>query len=164
MNLTRLLVVTASLGLGLFAAQTAVSARVLDRAASHVAGAWKPGTIPANGPASGAPTNDEWNAAREVDVTRSSEFHCETKVVREWFRSSCVAYGGWTLKAAECKQANGDACFTWVDPSGKGQKASIVQRLRRGQNYQLRFVWNPGAAGYVLAINVDQAGGAVAGF
>ena len=95
-------------------------------------------------------------------MSRSSEFHCETKVVREWFRSSCTAYGKWTLQAPVCHASNGDSCFTWVDPNGA--KASVVQRLRRGHNYGLKFVWNPGAVAYVLHVDVDQAGGAQAGF
>ena len=121
-------------------------------------------TVPPNGPASAAPTLAEWDAVREVDVAKSTAYHCETKVVREWFRSTCTAYDKWTLLSPVCKQANGDACMTWLDPSGKGEKASIVQRLRRGQTYKLQFVWNPGAVPYDLTIAVDGAGGAVAGF
>jgi hypothetical protein len=164
MNVARTLLVTASLSLGLLATQRSVSARAFDGAVTRLAAAWKPGTIPANGPPSAAPTLAEWDAVREVDVSRSSEFHCETKVVREWFRSTCVSYDKWKLKTPECKQANGDSCLTWLDPSGKGEKASVVHRLRRGQNYQIKFVWDPGAVSYVLSINVDQACGAVASF
>jgi hypothetical protein len=164
MKIARPVLVAASLALGLFATQRSVSARAFDQAVTRIAGAWKPGTIPANGPPSAAPTLAEWDAVREVDVGRSTEYHCETKVVREWFRATCRSYESWKLKAPRCKQANGDQCLTWVDPSGKGEKASIVHRLRRGQNYQLEFVWDPGNVAYVLAINVDQAGGATASF
>ena len=164
MNLTRLTIAVAALALSLTATQRQVSARALDEARPHVAAAWAPGTIPANGPASATPTTAEWSAVGEISVTKSSAYHCETKVVREWFRSSCTAYDKWTLLQPVCKQANGDSCFTWLDPSGKGAKASIVQRLRRGQTYKLQFVWNPGAVAYDLTIAVDGAGGAVAGF
>ena len=128
------------------------------------AGAWAPGTIPVNGPPSAPPTVAEWSTVGEVDVTKASAYHCETKVVREWFRATCIAYDKWTLLSPVCKVANGDSCLIWVDPSGKGQKASIVQRLRRGKTYKLEFVWNPGAIIYDLTISIDAAGGAVAGF
>src|SRR5262249_7190936 len=130
----------------------------------RIAGAWAAGTIPANGSPSAGPGVDEGSSAKEGDVTKSSAYHCETKVVREWVPSSCVGYDKWNLLAPVCKPANGDSCFTWVDPSGKGAKASIVHRLRRGQTYKLQFVWNPGGVAYDLSIAVDGAGGAVAGF
>jgi hypothetical protein len=164
MNPVRTTLAAAALLLGLTTTQSQVSARPLDEAHRRIAAAWAPGTIPANGPASAAPSLDEWSSAREVDVTKSTAYHCETKVVREWFRSTCVTYEKWTLLSPVCKQANGDECLTFVDPSGRGQKASVVQRLRRGQTYKIRFVWNPGAVGYDLQIAVDGAGGAVAGF
>jgi hypothetical protein len=164
MNLVRTTLAVASLALGLTTTHRQVSAKALDEARPHVGAAWAPGTIPANGPPSAVPSVAEWSAAREVDVSKSSAYHCETKVVREWFRSTCTAYDKWTLLTPVCKQANGDSCFTWVDPSGRGEKASIVHRLRRGQSYKLKFVWNPGAVAYDLSIDVDGAGGAVAGF
>jgi hypothetical protein len=164
MNLARIPLAAAALALGLTATQRPVSARGLDDVRPRVGGAWAPGTIPVNGPASAVPSVAEWSAAGEVDVSKSSAYHCETKVVREWFRSTCVAYDKWTLLTPVCKQANGDSCFTFVDPGGKGQKASIVHRLRRGQTYKLQFVWNPGSVAYDLQVAVDGAGGAVAGF
>ena len=115
-----------------------------------------------NGRASATPTLAEWDAAREVDVTKSAALHCQTKVVREWFRSSCVSYDRWTLASPVCKSSNGDSCSIFVDP--KGQKASIIQRLRRGQTYKLQFIWKPGNVANVLTIVVDKSGGAVAGF
>ena len=162
MNLARTALAVASLALGLTTTQGQVSAKELDESRPHVGGAWAPGTIPDSGPPSAVPTLAEWNAAREVDVGKSSAYHCETKLVREWFRSTCVAYDKWTLAAPVCNKANGDSCLTWTDP--RGQKASIVHRLRRGQTYALQFVWNPGAVAYNLTIAVDGAGGAVAGF
>jgi hypothetical protein len=162
MNVSRTILVAAVVTLGATTARPSVATHGLDGARPAVAAAWAPGTIPANGPASATPTLDEWNAAREVDVTKSSAYHCETKVVREWFRATCTKYDRWTLLAPVCQRANGDPCLTWTDAGGA--KASIVHRLRRGQSYGLKFVWNPGAVGYVLTIDVDAAGGAVAGF
>ena len=63
MKLAHTLVVTASLALGLFATQRPVSARVFDESVARIRGAWRPGTIP-NGPASAAPTVEEWNEVR----------------------------------------------------------------------------------------------------
>jgi hypothetical protein len=164
MKLARTVLAVAALAVATTAAHREVSAMPSGQVAPHVGGAWRPATIPADGPPSAAPSLAEWNAAREIDVTKSAAYHCETKVVREWFRATCVAYDKWILLAPSCKQSNGDSCIPWVDPSGKGQKASIVHRLRRGTTYKLRFVWNPGAVSYDLTIAVDAAGGAVASF
>ncbi len=164
MTLARTTLALAALVLGLAASQRVVSAGPFEAVHPRVSAPWAAGTVPPNGPPSAAPTIAEWDAVKEVDVAKSTAYHCETKVVREWFRSTCTAYDKWTLLPPVCKQSSGDSCMTWLDPSGKGQKASVVQRLRRGQTYKITFAWSPGGAPYDLTIAVDAAGGATAGF
>jgi hypothetical protein len=45
------------------------------------------------------PTPDEWASESEITVKGSSAAHCETKVVREWFRVRC--FGSTAFAAAE---------------------------------------------------------------
>ena len=52
MNVARIMLAAAALSLGVTFTQGQVSARSLDDVHPHVGGAWAPGTIPADGPAS----------------------------------------------------------------------------------------------------------------
>jgi hypothetical protein len=96
-----------------------------------------PEVIP--GPGSSPPTVAEWNAVtKEVTVKNSSRYHCETKMVREWLRVSCMPYDGWTLKNVFTHVSHGYQAFTGMF----GPKASLVVQVVAGKTYVGRFVWN----------------------
>ncbi len=97
-----------------------------------------PHFIPA--PGSRPPTVDEWNAVRrEVTVKKSSKYHCETKMLREWLRVTCYPYDGWTLRGVETTRQQGQRAYTGVF----GPKATVVVQVIEGKSYAARFTWGP---------------------
>ena len=90
-------------------------------------------------PGSNAPTVAEWDSVtREVSVKKSSQYHCETKMLREWLRVTCLPYDRWTLKNVVTHVSHGYQAFTGMF----GPKASLVVQVVRNKTYVGRFVWN----------------------
>ena len=165
MNLARYALVAAAAAVCVTATQRPAAARAFDSLHQGVHGVWPGGTVGPNNQGTSVPGPSEFNSVGEVDVTKSSNYHCETKLYQgAWFRSSCTSYANYKLVSATCKTTNGDPCYTYVDPSGNGQKASITARLNRNKTYKFTFVWTPGNTPYDLTVAVDPMGGAQAGF
>lgn len=107
-----------------------------------------PATIPP--PGSPPPTVAEWNAVNwEVTVKNSSRYHCESKMVREWLRVSCLPYSKWTLKDVKTLQSHGYKAFTGMF----GPKASVVVQVVKGKTYIARFTWGPDNSTRDLTVN-----------
>lgn len=88
-------------------------------------------------PGSGVPTLAEWSAVpRQVPVRGSSRLNCETKMVREWLRVTCLknAKGN----PVEVYDESGQRAFTFT---GYG-KNSVVLRVIHGEVYKTRYVWD----------------------
>ena len=153
MKILRVALASLVAALAVTASVRSASARALDYTHSGP-GMWPPSTDAIAKGSSPVPTVAEWNAAPEVGVTKSTQYHCETKLVREWFRSSCVAYDKWTLLPAKAKQGVvvGDQIFFWNDPGG--QKASVVMQVRQGYKYIIQFNWAPGPTPSDLTIDL----------
>jgi hypothetical protein len=107
-----------------------------------------PMTIPP--PGSPAPTAAEWDAVNwEVTVKKSSSYHCESKMVREWLRVSCVPYSRWTPKSVTTVQSHGYQAYTGMF----GTKASLVVQVVKGKMYVARYTWAPDNSARDLTVN-----------
>lgn len=88
-------------------------------------------------PGSSVPTLAEWSAVpREVTVRGSSRLNCETKIVREWLRVTCLK--NFKGEPVEVYDETGKRAFTFT---GHGRN-SVVVRMIRGEVYKMMYVWD----------------------
>lgn len=88
-------------------------------------------------PGSSVPTLAEWSAARrEVTVRGSDRLNCETKMVREWLRVTCLENSKGV--PVEVYDETGHRAFTFT---GNGRN-SVVVRVIRDEIYKTRYVWD----------------------
>lgn len=102
----------------------------------------------------GYPRN-KWNAVpREVNVKNSTSYHCETKMLREWFRASCDPYDGWTLKDVKTITQEGQQAYVGMF----GPKASVVVQVIEGKSYKARYTWGPDNSTRDLTVSWPRGG------
>ncbi len=97
---------------------------------------------------------------REVNVKKSSAYHCETKMLREWFRATCFPYDRWTLKDVKTLRQEGQQAF----PGVFGTKASVVVQVIEGKSYAARFHWAPDNSTRDLEVTWPRGGRPSIGF
>lgn len=90
-------------------------------------------------PGSPIPEGWEFNQAREVTVTDSSKYHCETKMVREWLRVLCKPYG--SNGVTEARFTLTDNVMTQVSPIQNGTVALLTQVVR-GKTINADIIWD----------------------
>jgi SGNH hydrolase-like domain, acetyltransferase AlgX len=92
------------------------------------------------------PTEDEWRAAKECTVKGSTAAGCETKLVREWLRVSCLAQlkpgagetdDGFAPELVDVKTGGHGDAATW---RYYGQ-AGLIIPVVPGDAARVRFAW-----------------------
>ena len=103
-------------------------------------------------PGSKPPSVEEWNAVpREVTVRGSSKLGCETKMLREWLRSSCrTNKENGTPFMVDTFPSAGQQAFKFV---GNGV-ASVVVQVIRGREFHADYIWDNGGAHRGATLNV----------
>jgi len=140
MKIARLALAAAVVTLGTSAALSSAHATGSDQTRQGV-GQRAPDGLPAYipPPSSPPPTTAEWDAMTwEVTVAKSSAYHCETKMVREWLRVSCSPYSRWKLKGVRTLQTHGYQAYAGM----YGVKASLVVQVVKGKMYVARYTWS----------------------
>ncbi len=120
----------------------AASATAAATAAATTTATAKPDDLTGVGGRSKVPTTAEWNSVGEITVRHSGPLGCETKMVREWFRSSCrTGPGAHQILDVKVRSTSGMAkgeVFTLV----RSGVASVVLPVRPGTKAELEYVWN----------------------
>jgi hypothetical protein len=114
-----------------------------------------PVVIPA--PGSAPPSVAEWDAVtREVTVAGSSALHCQTKMLREWLRVSCVKHANDAPYDVTSVRTDGQEAHVFKSP---GAVTSVVVQVVRGKEYRAHFTWSSGATvwGAELAVSWPAA-------
>lgn len=102
-------------------------------------------------PSSPPPTTAEWNAVTwEVTVKFASNYHCQTKMVREWLRVLCTAKANWQPKNVKTIFSHGYQAST---SAINGTQALLVVQVVKGRMYVARFTWGPNNSSRDLTVN-----------